>query len=84
MWIDENFVIDEVNANKFYNQLVVPQIVLNVGKYAILVVGVLIIIILEIVYFKTSQRNRDYQSLNNPRESNEINVEPDEATKLID
>jgi len=44
MWIDENFIIDEVNANKFYNQLVIPQIVLNVGKYVILAVGAILII----------------------------------------
>jgi hypothetical protein len=44
MWIDENFVIDEENANKFYNQLVVPQIVLNVGKYVILAFGAVLII----------------------------------------
>jgi len=84
MWIDENFVIDEENANKFYNQLVVPQIVLNVGKYAILAFGVLIIIMIEIVNFITSKRNRDYQSINNLKESNEINKEPDEATDLLD
>ena len=59
MWIDENFVIDEVNANKFYNQLVVPQIVLNVGKYAILVVGAVLIIGL-IMYYK---RQKVYENI---------------------
>lgn len=83
MWIDENFIIDEVNANKFYNQLVIPQIVLNVGKYVILAVGAILIIFLEVFYFRTSRKNHDYQPINTPEESEEINRDYDETTNIL-
>jgi hypothetical protein len=83
MWIDENFIIDEVNANKFYNQLVIPQIVLNVGKYVILAVGAILIIFLEVIYFRTSRKNHDYQPINTPEESEEINRDYDETTNIL-
>ena len=86
MWVDENFVIDEVTANKFYNQVEVPQIILNYGKYVILVVGA-VMIFGSILFYKTNKKSveyhrGDYQPINNSQEDKEN--EPTESSNLID
>lgn len=44
-WVDEHFEIDKVNADKFYYQVKVPLSVINVGKYVILAVGLMLLLV---------------------------------------
>ena len=40
IWVDEHFTIDKPNADKFYNQVKLPLMIVDYGKWAILGVGI--------------------------------------------
>jgi hypothetical protein len=59
MWVDENFEIDEVNADKFFSEVKLPLMVLEIGKYVILAIGVAFI--LALVFYVNKKKNSEYE-----------------------
>ena len=45
IWVDEHFTIDKPNADKFYNQVKLPLMIVEYGKWAILGVGIVFSIV---------------------------------------
>ena len=59
MWVDENFEIDEINADKFFSEVKLPLMVLEIGKYVILAIGVAFI--LALVFYVNKKKNSEYE-----------------------
>ncbi len=59
MWVDENFEIDEVNADKFFSEVKLPLMILEIGKYVILAIGVAFI--LALVFYVNKKKNSEYE-----------------------
>ncbi len=49
IWVDEHFTIDKPNADKFYNQVKLPLMIVEYGKWAILGVGI-VFSIMSLIY----------------------------------
>jgi hypothetical protein len=59
MWVDENFEIDKINADKFFSEVKLPLMVLEIGKYVILAIGVALI--LALVFYVNKKKNSEYE-----------------------
>jgi hypothetical protein len=57
-WLDEHFEIDKVNADKFNREVKLPLDVINVGKYVVFVVGMILILVCAGYSFVIWKRNQ--------------------------
>jgi hypothetical protein len=51
-------VIDQVNADKFYNQVALPLGILNVGKFVLFGVGLLLIAVSSVLLLRMKQMQK--------------------------
>ena len=58
MWLDECFEADNKTIDKFYDQLKLPVLIINITKYTILVIGSLLLVTTTIIIIlKFKSRN---------------------------
>ena len=79
-WVDEHFEIDKKNADTFYYQVKLPLLLLNIGKFVLFGLGLILTILSCHYAYNLSKKNRPEQDLNI---QSEVTNEPSEQTPLI-
>jgi hypothetical protein len=72
-WIDENFEIDQINADKFYHQVKLPLEVISMVKYFVLFVGFILLAVSLGVHYTSWRKGRSLPE----------RIQVDENTPLI-
>jgi len=74
--------LDKANAEKFFDEVEVPILVITIGKYVILGVGGLFLLICMSITIAKWRKSRKSQTLNDNNET--VNWSSNETTPLLD
>lgn len=80
MWVDENFVIDKPNADKFFYQVKLPLMVLDIGRYVLIGIG-LVGLFVSVIFISKNKQKTGYTQIG---QTENLNVNNSEVTHLIE